>query len=117
MTYVVTENCINCKHTDCVESCPADAFREGRNFLVIAPDFCIDCALCVAACPVKAIYAEADVPPAQREFIALNAELADHWELIIRKKPAADDAQRWDGVPDKRKLLDREAAPREPAAA
>lgn len=113
MTYVVTENCINCKHTDCVEVCPADAFREGKNFLVIAPDFCIDCALCVAACPVKAIFAEADVPHDQRDFIALNAELADAWELIIRKKPAPADAAQWAGVADKRTLLDREAALRE----
>jgi len=98
MTFVVTENCINCKHTDCVEVCPADAFREGANFLVIAPDFCIDCALCVTVCPVKAIYAEADVPADQRGFIELNAELSDAWELIISKKAAPDDAQSWAGV-------------------
>ena len=112
MTYVVTENCINCKHTDCVEVCPADAFREGMNFLVIAPDFCIDCALCVAACPVKAIHAEADVPPEQREYIALNAELADAWELIIRKKPAPADAAHWATVSNKRGYLQTEATVR-----
>jgi NAD-dependent dihydropyrimidine dehydrogenase PreA subunit len=47
MTFVVTESCIRCKHTDCVDVCPTDAFREGPNFLVIDPDDCIDCALCV----------------------------------------------------------------------
>ncbi len=116
MTYVVTENCINCKHTDCVEVCPADAFREGRNFLVIAPHFCIDCALCVSACPVKAIYAEADVPQDQRGFIALNAELAEAWELIIRKKPAPEDAGHWATVSNKLGFLDKETAAREASA-
>ena len=56
MTYVVTESCIKCKYTDCVDVCPVDCFREGPNFLVIDPDECIDCTLCVAECPVEAIY-------------------------------------------------------------
>ena len=77
MTYVVTEPCINCKHTSCVEVCPVEAFREGLNFLVIDPDDCIDCAVCVPECPVNAIYAEEDVPADQQEFTALNAELSD----------------------------------------
>ena len=76
MTYVVTEACIKCKHTDCVAVCPTDAFREGPNFLVIDPQECIDCTLCVAECPVDAIYAEEDVPDDQRPFIRLNEELA-----------------------------------------
>src|SRR5512135_1160884 len=79
MTYVVTENCIKCKYTDCVDVCPVDCFREGPNFLVIDPDECIDCTLCVAECPAEAIYAEDDVPENQRHFIALNAELAKAW--------------------------------------
>ena len=76
MTYVVTESCIKCKYTDCVDVCPVDCFREGPNMLVIEPDECIDCTLCVAECPVDAIFAEDDVPIEQRPFIALNAELA-----------------------------------------
>ncbi|MEN8770963.1 MAG: ferredoxin, partial [Glaciecola sp.] len=43
MTFVVTDNCIKCKYTDCVAVCPVDAFFEGPNFLVIDPDICIDC--------------------------------------------------------------------------
>ena len=62
MTFVVTEACIRCKYTDCVDVCPVDAFCEGPNFLVINPDECIDCAVCVPECPVAAIYAEEDVP-------------------------------------------------------
>ena len=80
MTHVVTEACIRCKYTDCVEVCPVDCFREGPNFLVIDPRECIDCVLCVAECPVGAIYADDDVPPDQQDFIALNAELAAHPE-------------------------------------
>ena len=76
MTFVVGENCIKCKYTDCVEVCPVDCFHEGPNFLVIDPDECIDCALCEPECPAEAILAEDDVPADQQEFISLNAELA-----------------------------------------
>jgi NAD-dependent dihydropyrimidine dehydrogenase PreA subunit len=65
MTHVVTEQCIRCKYTDCVDVCPVDCFREGPNMLVIDPDECIDCAVCIPECPVNAIYAEEDVPADQ----------------------------------------------------
>ena len=107
MTFVVTENCIRCKHTDCVEVCPADAFREGPNFLVISPDDCIDCALCVPACPVKAIYQEADVPQDQQEFIVLNRELAAAWEPIYDRKDAPAAASQWANVQGKLEMLAR----------
>ncbi|MEO8508696.1 MAG: ferredoxin FdxA [Betaproteobacteria bacterium] len=107
MTFVVTESCIRCKYTDCVDVCPTDAFREGPNMLVIDPDECIDCTLCVAECPVEAIYAEDDVPPAQRDFVALNAELAPLWKPIVAIKPAPPDADEWAAVADKRQELDR----------
>ncbi len=107
MTYVVTENCIQCKYTDCVDVCPVDCFHEGPNFLVIDPEECIDCTLCVAECPVEAIFAEDDVPDDQRDFIRLNAELAKGWPVIAEKKPAPDDADDWAGKPDKLKLLQR----------
>ena len=110
MTYVVTESCIKCKYTDCVDVCPVDAFREGVNMLVIEPDECIDCALCVPECPVEAIYAEEDVPDDQRDFIADNASLSKKWPVIARLKPAPPDADQWAGVRDKRALLDRRAA-------
>ena len=76
MTHVVTENCIKCKHTDCVEVCPVDCFHEGPNFLVIDPESCIDCTLCVDECPVGAIFPDGDVPSGQENFLAINAELA-----------------------------------------
>lgn len=107
MTYVVTEACIKCKYTDCVDVCPVDCFREGPNMLVIDPEECIDCTLCVAECPVEAIYAEDDVPEEQREFIALNAELARAWKPIIEKKDAPTDADEWAAISDKRSKIER----------
>jgi ferredoxin len=110
MTHVVTEPCINCKHTTCVDVCPVDAFREGKNMLVIDPDECIDCALCVPECPVEAIHAEEDVPADQRDFIEENATLAKKWPVITQVKPAPPDADAWAGVRGKRELLDRRGA-------
>lgn len=95
MTYVVTESCIRCKYTDCVDVCPVDCFREGPNFLVIDPDECIDCTLCVAECPAEAIFAEDDVPNDQRHCIALNAELAKVWKPIVERKDPLPDADEW----------------------
>jgi len=107
MTYVVAENCIRCKYTDCVEVCPVDCFREGENFLVIDPEECIDCSLCVPECPANAIYAADDLPEDQQQFIALNAELAKQWQSITVKKDAAPDADDWLKVKDKLHLLQR----------
>lgn len=106
MTFVVTENCIKCKYTDCVEVCPVDCFREGPNMLVIDPDECIDCNLCVPECPVDAIFAEDDLPDNQKEFIDLNKRLAQNWPMITKMKPAPEDADSWIGKPNKRKHLE-----------
>lgn len=107
MTYVVLENCIRCKYTDCVEVCPVDCFHEGPNFLVIDPDECIDCSLCEPECPAEAILPEDDLSKEQQPFIALNAELAKIWPVISEKKPALPDAEEWDGKPDKLPYLER----------
>ena len=107
MTHVVTESCIKCKHTDCVDVCPVDCFKEGPNFLVIDPDECIDCAVCIPECPVNAIYAEEDVPAGQEAFTALNAELAKAWPVITDKKEALPDAEKWKDVKDKLRYLER----------
>src|SRR3546814_18298028 len=70
MPFVVVENCIRCKYTDCVEVCPVDCFHEGPNFLVIDPVECIDCTLCEPECTAKTIYPEDDVPAGQEHFRA-----------------------------------------------
>jgi ferredoxin len=107
MPFVVTENCIKCKYTDCVEVCPVDCFHEGPNFLVIDPDECIDCTLCEPECPVNAIYPEDDVPAGQEAFVALNAELSKEWPVITVRKDGLPDAKEWEGKPDKLQLLER----------
>jgi ferredoxin len=107
MTYVVAENCIRCKYTDCVEVCPVDCFREGENFLVIDPEECIDCSLCVPECPANAIYAADDVPADQQQFIALNAELAKAWKPLVTKRDAPADADEWRNVSNKLQYLKR----------
>ena len=107
MAYIVTESCIKCKYTDCVDVCPVDCFREGPNMLVIDPDECIDCTLCVPECPVEAIFAEDDVPDDQQEWIARNKELAAGWKPLIARKPAPEDADTWAKIKDKKHLLER----------
>jgi len=89
MTFVVTEACIKCKYTDCVEVCPVDCFHEGPNFLVIDPDECIDCTLCEPECPVEAIFSEDEVPADQKEFTQINADLAKQWPVITEMKPSS----------------------------
>ena len=107
MTHVVTETCIKCKYTDCVDVCPVDCFREGPNMLIIDPDECIDCAVCIPECPVNAIYAEEDVPADQRDFTALNAELSKVWPSITETKPGPSDADKYKDMKNKRGLLER----------
>jgi len=107
MTYVVTENCIKCKHTDCVSVCPVDCFYEGPNFLVINPDECIDCAVCVPECPIDAIYADTDLPEDQKVFKEINADLFKIWPRIVKKKDPLPDHETWNGKPNKRDLLER----------
>lgn len=107
MTFVVTDNCIKCKYTDCVEVCPVDAFHEGPNFLVINPDECIDCTLCQPECPIDAIYAEDEVPVGQEHYLSLNAQLSTQWPVITERKDAPADAKDWEDKPDKLPLLER----------
>lgn len=107
MTYLVTEDCINCKYTDCVEVCPVDCFHEGANMLVIDPDECIDCSLCVPECPIDAIIADDDATDTQQHLYQLNLDMAKQWPVITAMKPAPDDAGDWEGKPDKLPLLIR----------
>ncbi|MGH8593636.1 MAG: ferredoxin FdxA, partial [Gammaproteobacteria bacterium] len=105
--FVVTESCIKCKYTDCVEVCPVDCFHEGPNMLVIDPDECIDCTLCEPECPVDAIKSEDDLTDKDQKYLELNAELAKEWPIISHLKEAPSDADRWKDVKDKLHLLER----------
>lgn len=110
MSYVVTENCVRCKYTDCVDACPVECFHEGPNFLVIDPEECIGCGVCVPECPIGAIYAIEDLPSEQHEFVALNRELAAQWPLITERHEPLEDADAWADQPDKKQFLLRQAA-------
>lgn len=107
MAYVVGENCIRCRYTDCVACCPVDCFKAGPNFLVIDPDECIDCAVCVPECPAGAIYAEDDVPETQKIFIEINRVLAKKWQPITSREDPLPDADEWNGVETKLQYLDK----------
>src|SRR3546814_15792183 len=98
MTFVVTEACIQCKYTDCVSVCPMDCFMEGPNFLVIHPDECIDCSICVAECPVDAIVSDHEIADDQRHFIEINRRLAHdpQWKRITRAKQPLPDHEQWE---------------------
>lgn len=108
MTYVVTDNCIQCKYTDCTSVCPVDCFCEGANFLVINPEECIDCDACVDACPAEAIFNEDDLPENKTIFVKLNEELSKVWPNITEQKEPLPDAATWDGVANKLAYLIRE---------
>ncbi|MEB3360001.1 MAG: ferredoxin FdxA [Synechococcales bacterium] len=90
MPYVVTETCIKCKYTDCVEVCPVDCFYEGANMLVIHPDECIDCGVCEPECPAEAIVPDTDLRA--ESWIKLNRQYAEQWPNINRKKNPPPDA-------------------------
>jgi len=93
MPYVVTESCIRCKYTDCVEVCPVDCFYEGENMLVINPDECIDCGVCEPECPADAIISDTNEE--------INREYSGKRANITRQKAAPADADAWKGVDDK----------------
>ena len=99
MTYVVDENCIKCKHMDCVEVCPVDCFYEGENMLVIHPDECIDCGVCEPECPVDAIHSDADQD--MENWVAINRKYSEIWPVITEMKTPPSDAEKWAGVKDK----------------
>ncbi len=86
MAFVVTEPCRGCKYTDCVVVCPTECFHEGDDMLYIDPESCIDCEACASECPVTAIYHDDQVPVQWQSYIALNAEGAKKFPVILEKK-------------------------------
>lgn len=106
MTYLVTENCIKCKFTDCVNVCPVDCFHEGPNFLAINPDECIDCGLCEPECPANAIVADNDTTVDIPVWFDINKRLSQKWPTITKVKEPLPDADKWNGVPGKLKDLE-----------
>lgn len=108
MPHIVTDNCIACKYTDCVEVCPVDCFHEGPNFLVIDPEECIDCGLCLSECPINAIKLESELTPEEKVFIELNAELSLKWPVIRSRKKPLPNAEEYKQKSNKISLLEKE---------
>ena len=106
MAFIVTENCIKCKYTDCVSVCPVDCFYEGPSMLVINPDECIDCALCEPECPAEAIYADDELPEDQKVFVEINEKYSSVWPNIVEQIDPPEDCEDWNGLPNKRDLLE-----------
>lgn len=98
MTFVVTDACVKCKYTDCVEVCPVDCFYEGENMLVINPDECIDCGVCEPECPIEAIKPESEE---LLNWVEINRDYAMQWPVITKKKDAPVDADQWKNVENK----------------
>ncbi len=111
MAFVVAEPCIRCKFTDCVDVCPVDCFHEGKNFLVIDPNECIDCGACEPECPTSAIFAEDDLPEKWGEYVQLNARLSQAWPSISTKRQPLADAEDYKDVQGKRSMLIEAAGP------
>jgi ferredoxin len=99
MTFVVTDACIRCKYTDCVSACPVECFYEGENMLVIDPDACIDCGVCVPECPADAILS--DTEAAAEPWIPFNAAHAARWPNLSRRKDPPADADAFKGMTGK----------------
>lgn len=93
MTYVVTDKCVKCKFTDCVEVCPVDCFYEGANMLVINPEECIDCGVCEPECPVDAIKPESEK---LIKWLEINKKYSSLWPNITDKKEAMPDAKKYE---------------------
>jgi len=108
MTYAVTDNCIGCKYTDCVDVCPVDCFYEGENMLVIDPVGCIDCGVCEPECPADAIIA--DTEPEAAKWVELNTKYAKLWPVILESKDPLPDAETHDGTSGKLETMFSEKA-------
>ena len=106
MTFVVTDICIKCKYTDCVEVCPVDCFYEGENMLVIHPDECIDCGVCEPECPIEAIVPDSD--PAGEKFLELNRDYSEQWPVLTRKKDPLPEAEEFRNKENKIDLFSAE---------
>ena len=77
MAFVITQKCQDEQYGTCVSVCPVNAIHpgdyQGKKFMVIDPETCIDCGMCLPECPIGAIVGSTDEDQA---FAKINAELA-----------------------------------------
>lgn len=93
MSYVITDKCLGERYATCVAVCPVDCIHpgeyQGEEFMIIDPEVCIDCSLCLPECPIGAIVeTEAESP----EWARINAELTP----IFKDAPKVEERPRND---------------------
>jgi ferredoxin len=105
MAHIVTGRCVDCRYTDCCAVCPVDCFWEIENprMLVIDPDTCIDCQLCVPECPIHAIYEEGELPGEYAEWTAKNKDLFQTGKVITQKHDALPEAKTLEQIQEEEK--------------
>jgi len=102
MTYIVKDECIKCKLTDCVEVCPVDCFYEGENMLVINPDECIDCGVCEPECPIDAIVSESEYDKKDKDkWLLINKKFSALWPNITKKKDPMEEHEKFKDLKNK----------------
>jgi len=112
VTYLVTDNCVKCKHTDCVEVCPVDCFYDAGDMLVINPLECIDCGVCEPECPVDAIVPDNAISGDEHDkWYAINETLSETGEPIYEAVDPPIDAPKWDGIPNKYEMFIEKSIP------
>ena len=111
MTYIVNENCVKCKLTDCVEVCPVDCFYEGENMLVIDPDECSDCCICEPECSIEAIVPDNEyTQTGDIDWAEFNLKYSPTWPNITDQKDPMSDHKSWEGVEGKEEHVSTEPA-------
>lgn len=108
MPFVVTDKCIKCRYSDCVEVCPVNCFYEGKNMVVINPDECIDCGVCEPECPIEAIKSDEELTPAETKWAELNEKYSALWPNITQSKGPLPEAEEFANKQDKSEYFSEE---------
>jgi ferredoxin len=113
MSYLVIDNCVKCKHTTCVSVCPVDCFYEGPDMLVINPEECIDCGVCVPECPADAIVQDSDLIDELEieRWTEINRKHSEEWPNITEEKAPNPEFNIWDGVKNKYEMFIEKSIP------
>jgi len=85
MGVYVTDNCVDCRYTECVKVCPVSCFHADETMVYVDNETCIDCFACIPACPVQAIVSDDDISDENRKWVDINRDRSA--VLPVIKKP------------------------------